>query len=81
MVDEAEPRADIGDVAGFWEVLDGVEIFLARSYAVVCDLKSRELHGVFTKFEFCWVKDYPIVTAKVQPLNCLVEARCKVVCL
>ena len=54
--------------------LDGVEVLLTWAHTVWGDFKSCKLNSVSSEHELVWMEDDAVVSAKVQPVNCLGEA-------
>ena len=49
-------------------------------HSVIGGLKAGELDSVRTEDELVWVKGHAMVSANIQPINCLPEALTEVVC-
>ena len=57
-----------------------MEVLPAWAHSVIVDFKARELDSVCTKDELVRVKGDAVVSANIQPINCLPEALTEVVC-
>ena len=80
LVDQAKPRADVGDVGWGREVTDSIKVLCAWSHTAGCNLKSGKLNGVSPEHELVWVQYNPVVSTEVEPFDCLEEALVKVIC-
>ena len=60
------------------EVANGIEVLPAWAHSVIGDFKARKLDSVRTEDELVRVKGDAVVSANIQPINCLPEARTEV---
>ena len=74
MIDEAEPRTHVGNVGWCREFADCIEVLFAWTHAFWGNLESCKLDGVSSEYKLVWIEGDVVVSAEVQPVDCLGEA-------
>ena len=71
LIDQLEPRSDVGDVTRFWEISDRLQIAAAWSDVSHGNREAGKVHCGCAEDELLWVEDDSIPVTYIQPLDCL----------